>query len=125
MTDCKSTWDRLQDAGVEILPMSAVNDSEVRAAMRRAEVIYGVDVNTRMGSVFYGVERNEASGKCKFNENPAQVVAVAIDFDSNELDSLAATTQELKGSCRYAYDRCVPCVMVAAQAHASGGLSVH
>jgi hypothetical protein len=113
MTGCKSTWERLQDAGVEIVPMGALNDAAMRSQIRDAEVIYGVDVNTHMGSVFYGVEWNEASGKCKFNENPSHVVAVAIDFDSNELDSLAATTQELKGTCRYDFDRSVPCLMNA------------
>jgi hypothetical protein len=95
MDGWKNTWQRLEEAGVPILPIERLMEQPVRDQLRQAGVVYGVDVNTQLGSVFYGTSANNSPAEM----DPEQVVAFSLDFDSNDVDYLTAATRRAKGSC--------------------------
>jgi hypothetical protein len=95
MDGWKSTWQRLEEAGVPILPVERLMEQPVRKQLRVAHVVYGVDINTQLGSVFYGTSANDLADEM----DPQNVVAFSLDFDSNEVDYLTAATRRAKGSC--------------------------
>jgi hypothetical protein len=99
MDGWKNSWERLEQAGVPILPIDSLSDDEVRGRMKGASVVYGVDVNTKLGSIFYGESDCDPAAT-----DPAQALAFYMDFDSNDPDFLAHATRRCKGSCRYQCD---------------------
>ena len=95
MDGWKNTWQRLEEAGVPIVPVERLTEEPIRTQLSQAGVIYGVDIHTQLGSVFYGSPDTTASADL----DPKQVLAFSLDFDSNDVDYLTAATRRAKGSC--------------------------
>jgi hypothetical protein len=76
-------------------------DIEFKQAIQAADVIWGVDVHDEeRRSLFYGKETMEliiASNTAA----PVKVLRVPVDFDTDDLDTLAAACNVWKGSCCY------------------------
>src|SRR4051812_48525101 len=88
----KNTWERLEEAGVPIVPVERLAESEMLQRLADAGFVYGVDLNTRLGAVFFGDGEPSAMDRTR-------TVAFALDFDTNDLDRLSAATRKMKGSC--------------------------
>src|SRR4051812_34475991 len=82
MDGWKNTWERLEEAGVPIVPVERLAESEMLQRLANAGVVYGVDLHTKLGAVFFGDRETGAMDR-------ARTVAFALDFDTNDLDRLS------------------------------------
>jgi hypothetical protein len=89
----KSTWDRLEEAGIPIVPVEKLAEDPVLKRLAGAGIVYGVDIHTHLGAVFFG------DNCAPIALDPGTTVAFSLDFDSNDVDHLVAATRRLKGGC--------------------------
>lgn len=83
--------------------MAAIASEEVRALIRRADLIWGVDVRDLLRerpSLFFGKALLE-EGVLTGRTIRGQALLFALDFASDRLEYLCAAVQVLKGSCCY------------------------
>ena len=89
----KSTWDRLEEAGIPIMPVERLAEDPVLKKLAGAGMVYGVDIHTHLGAVFFG------DSCAPVSLDPGKTIAFGLDFDSNDVDALVAATRRFKGGC--------------------------
>jgi hypothetical protein len=78
-----------------------LSDPETKATLKEADVIMGVDVrNPDNSSIFYGKATLERISKGSGGRTLG-VARVPVDFETDDLEALAAFCVHEKGSCCY------------------------
>ncbi len=84
------------------IPITRIEEAEVREWIRHADVIYGFDTASDGVGIFFGREIIEDIAKGRQDEFDAKLtLAFTLRFGSQELEALCATVQDLKGRHTY------------------------
>ena len=84
---------------MKVLPIDALGsklDEDTRALVAEADVIIGVDRLTQREFTVFGTPSLESTVTIK-KPTAMQVVQVSLDFETGELEELAAIVREIKG----------------------------
>jgi hypothetical protein len=81
--------------------LRALANADLRESIKRAGVILGVDVhNPENRSLFFG-KRTLAGGIRTGRTKELEVLALPVDFRTDDVEALSAACLALKGSCCY------------------------
>ena len=82
------------------IPVHALEEPEYREVLKSADIIYGVDVNSRHEFLLFGREQLQRIVDSGVTEQAA-VAKVELDHDTDELEWVIAAVTVLKGHHDY------------------------